>query len=184
MLNESLSIWFSLYFVTPFCGVFSALLRDWDIDGWDGRDHCAKIQLVSSLLAHIALSGHLGVAGCNFPLCCGSPRTSPCLGRNPLIRLACRWLCSSASCWLCSSRFFSSSPLLDDERCSASAPSVSTSLSPTLRVELFDVLLAFLVPVLLYFIFFSPLAPWLWFLFRFSHHCLWLSLILSRDTLW
>ena len=71
------------------------------------------------------------------------------------------------------------SPLLDD----ASASSFSTSLSPTLRIQLFDVLLAVLVPGLLYFILLlttcslavapslilSPLA---------------LSLILSRDTLW
>ena len=44
-----------------------------------------------------------GLAGCNFPRYCGSPRTSPCLGR-------CCWLCSClACCWLCSSRCLSSS---------------------------------------------------------------------------
>ena len=63
--------------------------------------------------------------------------------RSPLVRFACRWLCSSSACrwlallcswlcssccWLCSSRFFS--PLL----------------------QIFDVLLAVLVPLLLYFV--------------------------------
>ena len=52
-------------------------------------------------------------------LCGVSPRTSPCLGRRPLICFACRWLCSSLACcwllscsassWLFPSRFFSSS---------------------------------------------------------------------------
>ena len=87
-----------------------------------------------------------------------SPRTSPRLGSNPSVHLACRWLCSTlACCWFTSSFclllvvlfsvLFILSPLLDDERCSASASSFSTSLSPTLRVQLFDVFLAVLVPL-------------------------------------
>ena len=57
--------------------------------------------------------------------------------RSPFVRFACRWLCSSlaccwlcscACCWLCSSRFFST------------------------LLQVFDVILAVLVPVLLYFV--------------------------------
>ena len=68
----------------------------------------AVITSPSFQLALIAPAGHLhrfldasGQAGCSFPLCCASPRTSPCLGRSHLVCFAC--------CWLCSSRFFSSS---------------------------------------------------------------------------
>ena len=86
--------------------------------------------------------GCFGTAGCSFPLYCVSPRTSPCLGRRHLGCFACRWSYSSlACCWLCSSRFFSSS------------------------LQIFDVLLVVFVPSLLYFVlfFFSPLAHWLSF---------------------
>ena len=109
---------------------------------------------------------------CTVPLLVlyyASPRASPCLGRTPLVALpavgyallACCWLGSSACCWLCSSRFFSS--FLP---CS--------TMSAALRAHRrFDVLLAVLVPVLLYFVLLAPgsLAGVL-------------SLLLSRDTLW
>ena len=115
--------------------------------------------------APIAPPGHLhrsldasGLADCSFLLYCVSPRnsplTSPCLGRRPLVCLACCclcsclaccwlcssaccWLCSSACCWLCSSGFLSSFLPF-------------STLSAALRAyHRFDVLLAVLVPVLL-----------------------------------
>ena len=124
---------------------------------------------------------------------CASPRTSPCLGRSPLVALpavgyallacrwhcsstcfwlcsstcfwlcssACCWLCSSACCWLCSSQFFSSF---------LSCSTMSAALRAHRR---FDVLLAVLVPVLLYFV-----------LLATGSLAVVLSLILSRDTLW
>ena len=74
-----------------------------------------------------------------------------CLGRSPLVcfafRFACRWPCSSLACccWLCSSRLFSFHRF-----------SPSRRLSAALRAHRrFDVLLAVLVPVLLYFFLFT-----------------------------
>ena len=147
-------------------------------------DHFAKLQLVSPLLARIAPSS---------VLC--SPRTSPRLGRNPfgspclpLALLFSFLMLALLFCLLLALLFsvlFILSPLLDDERCSASASSFSTSLSQTLRVQLFDVLLALLVPVLLYFILLFTtcslaVVPFL----ILSPLAVALSLILSRDTMW
>ena len=165
-----------MYFVMPSCGVFSALLRNWDIAGWDGRDHLTKLQLVSPLLARIALAGHLGLAAAF--LCTvlssyfASSRSqsfgSPCLLLALLFSVLFILLtCSTMSAALRARRRF------------------STSLSPTLRVQLFDVLLAVLVPVLLHFILLFTtcslaVVPFL----ILSPLALTLSLILSRDTLW
>ena len=109
--------------------------------------------------ALIAPAGHLhrfldasGLAGCSFLLYCVSHRTSPCLGRSPLVCFACGWLCSSACCWhcssaccwLCSSRFFSSY-----SRCPRTRVA-NSFLSPQDRWLWFC-------------LGFSPLALWLWF---------------------
>ena len=87
----------------------------------DSRDHFVKLQRVLPLLdiwgwltGWIA-AGHLHrwLDGLLQPysVLCTSPRTSPYLGRSPLVCFACRWLCYSLSCcWPCSSRFFSSPP--------------------------------------------------------------------------
>ena len=82
-----------------------------EVNLWDSRDHFVKLQLVLPLLDiwdWLAdwldccwTSASLAAA---FPLLCDSPRTSPCLGRSPLVCFAYRWLCSSlACCWPCSS---------------------------------------------------------------------------------
>ena len=98
-------------------------------------------------------------------LYCASPRASPCLGRSPLVRLACClpcsslacsslaccWLCSSACCWLCSSRF-SSSSLQVFVFCSLFSCSCCFTSFVLTTGSLAVVLLGF-----------SPLAPWLWF---------------------
>ena len=91
-------------------------------------------------------TGSLTVA---FPLSCTSPRTSPCLGHSPLVCFACCWLCSFSclllallSCLLLAmllamlfSVLFIISPLLDVERCSASASSLRcSSRCPRTRV--------------------------------------------------
>ena len=125
--------------------------------------------------APIAPPGHLhrsldasGLADCSFLLYCvsprNSPRTSPCLGRRPLVCLACCclcsclaccwlrssaccWLCSFACCWLCSSGFLSSFLPF-------------STLSAALRAHRrFDVLLAVLVPVLLLYLLFTTGSP-------------------------
>ena len=111
-----------------------------------------------------------------------SPRTSPRLGRSPLVALPAVGsalvlpavgyaLLPAVGCALLGS--FHPFPLLDDGRCSAGASSFSTSLSLTLRGQLFDVLLAVLVPVLLYSV-----------LLATGSFAVALSPILSRDTLW
>ena len=58
------------------------------VDLWDGHDHFALPLL------------DVCIDGCSFLLYCVSPRTSPSLGRRPLVCFVC--------CWLCSCRFFSS----------------------------------------------------------------------------
>ena len=141
-----------------------------EVNLWDSCDLFVTLQLVLPLLDICIGSWMLrDCLGCSFPLTCASPRTSPCLGRSPLVCFACRWLCSSlaccclcssACCWLCPSRFFSS--FLPSRR-----------LSAALRRR-FDVLLALLVPVLLYFV----------LLFTTDSLAVGLSLLLSRDTLW
>ena len=84
---------------------------------------------------------------------------------------ACCWLCSCACCWLCSSRFFPSS------------------------LQIFRVLLAVLVPVLLYFILVATgswamvlsrilTAPWLWFLLCFFLITGSLAVVLSVFFFW
>ena len=98
--------------------------------------------------APTAPPGHLhrsldasGLADCSFLLYCvsprNSPRTSPCLGRSPLVCLACCWLCPCL-CLLLAMLFlvlFIISPLLDVERCSASASSLRcSSRCPLTRV--------------------------------------------------
>ena len=104
-------------------------------------------------------------------------RTSPCLGRSPLVRfaccrpcsslacrwlcscLACRWLCSSACRWLCSSRFFF-------PHCSRS--SMFFSHGPHTRVALLHSSLLFttgslaVVPSLFFFLLASPPEALLW----------------------
>ena len=79
-----------------------------EVDLWDGRDHFAKLQLLLPLLL-------LSSVVCFSSLL-------------RLVSVAGYWLCSSACCWLCSSRFFSSLP------------------------QIFHVLLAVLAPLLLHFI--------------------------------
>ena len=86
--------------------------------------------------------------GCSFLLYCASPRTSPCLGRSPLVCFACRWLCSSACCWLCSSASCSSS--LQFCLLFFSLSSYSCCFTS----------------------FLSPQARWLWFRVSDSHHLL------------
>ena len=107
--------------------------------------------------ALIAPAGHLHrfldaweLAGCSFPLCCVSPRTSPCLSLSPLVSFACLWLCSSLalllSCLLLGLLFCL---LLALFFCLLLALlfSVLFIFAPDLRV-----LLAVLVPLLLYFV--------------------------------
>ena len=143
---------------SPSCGVLSALLRNWDIDGWDGRDQVAKLQLVSPLLARVAPAGHLGLAGCSFPLYR--------LGRNPLVRLACCWLCPATCCWLCSSRFFSSSLPCSTMSAALRAHRRFQLLFPRLFGLSFSMFFSLSsYPCCTTSFFFSPLAPRLWFLF-------------------
>ena len=141
----------------------------------------------------MAPPGHLhrsldasGLADCSVLLYCvsppNSPRTSPCLGRSPLVCLACGWLCSclacwlcsSACCWLCSSRFFFViSPLLDDLAllCERIVASMYFSLSS--------------YPCCFTSFFLSPLTLWLWFCLGFSPLAplQWLCLGFSPETL-
>ena len=162
--------------VHDLCGIFTVFWTFWvaapELSGWFS---CTpRIPRWSRSLewswslrpasTRIAPAGHLGLAGCSFLMYCASPRTSPCLGRSPLVRfacrwlcsyLACRWLCSFACCWLCSSRFFSS--LLQIF--------VFFSLSSYFRG-----FASFFSPQAHWLWFrlgFSPLAPWLWFLLCF-----------------
>ena len=94
-----------MYFVMPSCGVFLALLRNRDIAGWDGRDHFAKLQLVSPLLTHIAPAGHLtGLAATflctvfssNFASSRSQSFGSPCLLLAMLFSCLLLASCSSA----------------------------------------------------------------------------------------
>ena len=192
------------------------------IFGIPSRDLFVKLQLVLLLLsiwdwlAGWIAAGHLhrwldGLLQPYFVLST-FPRTSPCLGRSPLVCFACRWLCSwpcsslpccwlcsslaccwlcsSACCWLCSSRFFSSFlPLSTIERCSASASSLRcTSRFPRTRVALLRSSFSPLTLWLWFCLGFSPLAPCLSLRLCFSlttgFLAVALSLILSRDTLW
>ena len=134
-----------------------------------------------------------------------SPRTSPCLGRSPLVGLACCWLCSclaccwprssaccwlcfSACCWLCSSRLFPSflpfSTLSAALRAHRRFKFFSLSSYPCCSFIFFSPL----ARLLWFCLGFSPLAPWLWFLLHFSlatgFLAVGLSLILPRGTLW
>ena len=134
-----------------------------EVDLWNGLDHFVKLQ--PSLTGSQMLGDWLAATF----LCGIYPRTSRCLGRRPLVCFACRWLCSSlACCWLCSC--FACCWLCSSAWCCllfclllALLFSVLFIIAPDLRV-----LLAVLVPALLYFVLllFSPLARWLWFFFR------------------
>ena len=87
-------------------------------------------------------------------LCGVSSRTSPSLGRRPLVGFACRWLCSSldccwlcssaccwlcssACCWLCSSRFISSSLYISVFFSLSSCPCCFTSFFSSFHRRLF-----------------------------------------------
>ena len=136
-----------------------------EVDLWNGHDHF-KLLLLDICICSYMLRHWLADAAllCTVPLLvlyCAFPRASPCLGRTPLVALPAVGYALLACYWLWSSRFFSS--FLP---CS--------TMSAALRAHRrFDVLLAVLVPVLLYFVLLAPgsLAGVL-------------SLILSRDTLW
>ena len=97
--------------------------------------------------------------------CTVLPRTSPCLGRTPLVCFACcwRWLCSSACCWLCSSacrwRWLCSSACCSNHRSSSSCSSRCPRYSLLLYFVLVATGLLAVVPCLG----FSPLTLWLWF---------------------
>ena len=160
------------------CDHFALHLLDICIGSGTGWLDCCSLTLHSASLSYFALSRSqsFGCFACRWLCSC----------------LACRWLCSSGCCWLCSSACGSSrfilSPLLDVERCSASASSLRcSSRCPRTRVALFRSSRHWLVGrgsvsdfhhLLLgcgsFCTSLSPLALWLWLL----------SLILSRDTLW
>ena len=67
-----------------------------EVDRWDGRDNFAKLQLTLPLLdicigsCVLRGTGWLQLSSVVFFLV-----LRLCLGRNPLVRFACRWLCSS-----------------------------------------------------------------------------------------
>ena len=97
------------------------------------------IQIALLILGHLHRSlDASGLADCSFLLHCVSPRTSPCLGRSPLVALPAVGFTlllpavgfCSCLCLLLASLFsvlFIISPLLDVERCSASASSLRCS---------------------------------------------------------
>ena len=122
----------------------------WDASGLTGRLDCCSLTLYLPALRLVSV-----VVLLVFLACCW------------LCFFACCWLCSSACCWLCSSRFFSSFLPF-------------STMSAALRAHRrFNVLLAVLVPMLLYFVLLVTgslaVVPYL---------AVALSLILSRDTLW
>ena len=120
---------------------------------------------------------------CSLTLhCVLSSRTSPCPGRNAFVCFACRWLCSSLAC--CWPLLFSCLLLVGSFHRLSPSRRMSTALRAHRR---FDVLLAVLVPVLLYFVLLfttDSLAVVLSRILTTGFLTVAPSLILSRDTFW
>ena len=138
-----------------------------EVDFWDGRDHFAKLQLLLHLLFICIRSWMLWDWLAAPFLCSVSPRTSPCVGRSPLVRFACCWLCSCLACrWLCSCLAVDFALLGSFQHCSRS--SMFFSRSPRTRVALLQSPLLFttgslvVVPSLFFFLLASPAFALLW----------------------